>query len=65
MSSVKVLFVSVFGSPSFVLPSVIVVIVVVAAAVLFEYCEELENTSTVCVCVKCLMRGWCHMYQQA
>jgi len=34
-------------SPSSVLP-----IIIVAVAVLFEFCEELENPSNVSVCVK-------------
>jgi hypothetical protein len=36
-------------SSSSVLPNIIVA---VAAAVLFEFCEELENPSNVSVCVK-------------
>ena len=56
-----------YWSPSYVLPIIVIIVVVFvfAAAVLFEFCEELENTSNVSMCVKCLMPSGCHMHQQA
>ena len=56
-------------SASCVLPiivvAIIIIIIVVAAAVLFEFCEEVENTTNGSMCVKCLMPSGCHMYRQA